>query len=219
LLYREAIGHDGFNSTHVIIDDTTVPVTRYTELDTAFGSPPAIFVRYSDNPASNNFMEDFRWVRGIVPNLSNPDDYSNLDVASIEEFLAARKVVVPDLDWPAFKERLDEMNNKNPNGSRTGDIVTIMDGRNGYLTVNYAEESFSGWHGGPTVSESNVPLIFAMPGESFVDGSGNTVSTHPKLISGFNGGVANAGLKADGHLRNWHLTPILREIVTQFRDD
>jgi hypothetical protein len=337
LLYREAVGHAGFNSSHIILveDDPATPVVieqvLYDELapepdvdnpgqflsNGAFGSPPAIFVRYSDNPVSNNFMQDFRWVENVYlecdlritsalneaagvtiiesfeleyaakttdcailaveivssgawvvsgyddntffqqveisdtndpgSNLRNrlritvadqtrekdaliiecasligrtvSGDYQDIVLASIEEFLAARKAIVPDLDWPAFKERLDEMNHKNPTGSRTGDIITIMDGREGYVTVNYAEEAFPGWHGGPTVSESNVPLIFAMPGESFVDGSGNTVSTHPKLVSGFNGGVTNAGIKADGHLRNWHLTPILREIITQFRED
>ncbi len=99
-------------------------------------------------------------------------NYQDIVLASIEEFLTARKGVVPDLDWPAFKERLEERNHKNPTGSRTGDIITIMDGREGYVTVNYAEESFHGWHGGPTVSESNAPLIFAMPGNAFVDSGG-----------------------------------------------
>jgi hypothetical protein len=58
---------------------------------------------------------------------------------------------------------MDEMNDKNPNGSRTGDIVFFTDGYNGYLSVNNTE-GLNGWHGGPSRSESFVPLFFNIPG-------------------------------------------------------
>lgn len=120
------------------------------------------------------------------------------------------------MEWPAFKERLDEMNHKNPNGSRSGDIVLIMDGSKGYLTVNNSQDAHDGWHGGPTVAESHVPMIFAMPGDAFVDSEG-APQIPPELRSGFNKGVTAAGIKADGHLRNWHLTPILNKIMLELR--
>jgi hypothetical protein len=146
----------------------------------------------------------------------------NIELASIEEFLQARKTVlaeqgITDFNWPAFKERLDEMNHKNPNGSRSGDIVAIMDDRKGYLTVNIESEAYVGWHGGPTVSESFVPLVFGMPGDAFVDADGDAIQTPPQLIAGFAKGVSAAGVKDDGYLRNWHLTSILREILLEFR--
>ncbi len=134
-----------------------------------------------------------------------------------ENFLDERSQEVADLDWPAFKERIDEMNHKNAEGSRTGDIITIMDGRKGYSTVNFADESFAGWHGGPTISESLVPLIFAMPGDSFVDSDGNKISYPPELNAGLESGIEKAGIKSDGYLRNWHLSPLLSEIIKQFR--
>ena len=41
----------------------------------------------------------------------------------------------PNFKWPAFLERIDEMNDKNPNGSRTGDILIFMDSWAEYQTV------------------------------------------------------------------------------------
>ena len=66
----------------------------------------------------------------------NPNDFSNLELATVDEFLQERKDVITDFNWPAFKERLDEMNHKNESGSRSGDIIVILDGREGYQTVN-----------------------------------------------------------------------------------
>ncbi len=283
----------------------------------AFGSPPAIFVRYSENPLENNFLQDFQWVKDVffecdlrlvsAPtqagqegminafkdeyasntnacailwtkidgeadwivsgfnddadfiqvtvdddnddnkknirkklNLSTEvhsrnrdhviydgasllgrtviNDYLDVELGTIENFLVARQQEVADLNWPAFKERIDEMNHKNATGSRTGDIITIMDGRKGYNTVNFAADSYKGWHGGPTISESLVPLIFAMPGDSFVDSDGIKISYPPELNAGLESGIVKAGIKSDGYLRNWHLSPLLSEIIKQFRE-
>ena len=79
--------------------------------------------------------------------------------------------------------------------------------------------SFDGWHGGPTISESNVPLMFSMPGTAFVDSDGNPINAPPQLLNGFTSGVESTGISPDSQLRNWHLTPILEEIITQFRNE
>lgn len=145
-------------------------------------------------------------------------DYLDLKISSIENFIIERKKDVPDLKWPAFKARLEEMNHKYISGSRTGDIVTILDGRAGYLAINENHDLYPGWHGGPTVSESYVPLIFGMPGKSFVDLSGNPITAPKGLEKGFNKGRSSV-LKQDGYLRNWQLSPILRGIISEFRDE
>jgi len=61
--------------------------------------------------------------------------------------------------------------------------------------------------------------MFAMPGKFFVDESGNSINQPAELTDGVTQGVSDAGLKADGYLRSWHLTPILREIIRKFRDE
>ena len=109
------------------------------------------------------------------------------------------------------------MNHKNAEGSRTGDIVAILDGRAGYVAVNIQDDVFPGWHGGPTVSESYVPLMFAMPGDSFVNTDGVSITRPNGLGAGFSAGYSNE-LKPDGYLRNWQMGPILNEIIKQFRD-
>ena len=114
-----------------------------------------------------------------------------------------------------------EMNHKNPRGSRTGDIVVILDSREGYLAVNYAEEEYPGWHGGPTVAESNVPMMFAMPGTLFNSSSGETVEIPEALSRGFGNGVNSLlgmGSNSEIQLRNWHFGRILKGIVTEFRE-
>lgn len=240
LLYREAVGHAGYNSSH--IQDpriTTIPPTLYEELapvtlglpdeltDGVFGSPPAIFVRYDETGFLNNFEQNYRWLKQVTPNpagTNDPSDYLGVELGSIEDFIQARKDVlqqqgITDFNWPEFEKRLDEMNHKNPSGSRSGDVVMIMDGRNGYLTVNLESDAFDGWHGGPTISESNVPLMFSMPGTAFVDSDGNPINAPPQLLNGFTSGVESTGISPDSQLRNWHLTPILEEIITQFRNE
>ncbi|MBL1294097.1 MAG: hypothetical protein COB61_009515 [Thiotrichales bacterium] len=34
----------------------------------------------------------------------NPNDFSNLELATVDEFLQERKDVITDFNWPAFKE-------------------------------------------------------------------------------------------------------------------
>jgi len=104
------------------------------------------------------------------------------------------------------------------NDRRSGDIVVIMDGRKGYLALDNENDSFPGWHGGPTVSESYVPLMVAMPGEAFValsGGQATPIDIPPALETG---AAAVATLKdEEGYLRNWHLAPLLQGIHSAFR--
>lgn len=123
---------------------------------------------------------------------------------------------IMDFNWPAFRERLEEMNHRNAAGSRTGDIVMVMDGRKGYLALNFERDEFPGWHGGPTASESFVPLIFGMPGEAFVDSAGAPIKTPEKLSTGFANGATE---KPGGYLRNWHFSQILSSILSRFRTE
>lgn len=145
----------------------------------ALGNPPAIFVRVGDDDNVNHFTQKFRWVKSVDPTrfakLLNGETVDPIEYQSIEEFLTAREntrnrrgtLEYPNFkrQWPEFEARIDEMNDKNPKGSRTGDILIFMDGRAGYLTVTIGDE-FNGWHGGATISESNVPLMFSMPGSA-----------------------------------------------------
>jgi hypothetical protein len=159
----------------------------------------------------------------------NEDGYSarikSLEYRSITEFLAARKKFLEDerpelisaggaFNWPSFELRLQEMNDK-----RSGDVIVITDGREGYLALNNAGDSYRGWHGGPTVSESYVPLMFAMPGDAFVNIEGNNViptNLPDKLKTGFVKGKAPE-LDGNGYLRNWNLSQLLETIHTEFR--
>ncbi len=121
--------------------------------------------------------------------------------------------------WPAFEERIEELNHKNASGSRSGDVLVILDGVYGYLTVNNQHEVFPGWHGGPTESESFVPLLFAMPGPDYVDSGGGSIAYPSAFAQGYNSGIDEAGVSSDGYLRNWHLSPLLNRIMAQFREN
>jgi hypothetical protein len=70
-------------------------------------------------------------------------------LTSVDEFLTTTGF---QNSWPAFKQRLEEMNHTNPTGSRSGDAVTVSDGSVGYLTVNNQSDVFPGWHGGPSMA-------------------------------------------------------------------
>ena len=222
LLYREAIGHDKtILDAQLQQDYSQTRVLGDFSLTGAFGdiAAPAIFVRINDAPEGNNFMTDYRWLKGLKPNPNDPDDFTNLDLASIGDFISAREATLPDFNWPEFEARLAEMNHKNPTGSRSGDIVTIMDARNGFLAVNIESDIFRGWHGGPEIGESHVPLMFAMPGNLFTNESGSLVATPGSLTTGFNNGKSDLALSQGAQLRNWHMGPILTEIIKGHRDD
>jgi hypothetical protein len=90
-----------------------------------------------------------------------------------------------------------------------------MDGEKGYLALDNEGDSFPGWHGGPTVSESYVPLMVAMPGESFVaiQGESATVADVPSAL--FRGG--DVPIQNGNYLRNWDLSRILESIHQEFR--
>jgi hypothetical protein len=146
----------------------------------------------------------------------------SVELGTIDEFLTASQHAQ---DWPAFKQRLAEMNHKNLNGSRSGDVVTILDGKAGYLTVNHSHEVFPGWHGGPTRSESLVPLLFGMPGQHFVNPDGSSIPHPNEFVTGYGKGlndpivdatVSNFG-GGDGFARNWQLAHILKMIMKEMR--
>jgi len=179
-----------------------------SSFDTGFdagmlGDPAAIFVRVfdQDDPdgaatSFNHFVTDFRWLRGVHPVTGA------LDLAGIDDFLVARgdSDSYPStsadhrFEWPEFEQRIDELNDKNPNGSRTGDILLFTDGRAGYLTVPAGDE-FNGWHGGATVAESQVPLMFNMI---------EPVVTNKRAL-------IRPALPARSP-RNWHLSSVLENI-------
>jgi len=160
------------------------PLPRQIDRRGALGSPPAIFVRMPGGatPAS------YRWLRGI--DLTKPGD--DLVWGTIPQFLERRGV-----SWPAFAARLEEMNHPD----RSGDIVLVTNGPEGFLAVNEGDE-LAGWHGGPEISESLVPLFFNIPGDvvnnGFLDDAVRTVK--------------RARPAMDQQLRNWQMGPILAEI-------
>ncbi len=170
----------------------------------ALGRPPAIFVRVG-NDGENHFTQDFQWVKDVVPDPQpNQED---VVLGEIWEFEAARrKVLKPGappgsaFDWPEFAARIDEMNDKNPKGSRTGDILIFMDGAMGYLTVNDGD-GYNGWHGGATISESYVPIVLSMPGGAFVD--------RAEVNKLLDNAIRKVGRQS---LRNWHLAEILKNV-------
>lgn len=182
-----------------------------------YGRTPAIFVRIADSDASNHFMHDYRWVKAVSKISADGVVPVNYDVTlgSVDEFISASQKG-PD-QWPALKERIDELNHKYAFGSRTGDIITILNGEEGHLTVNNKGEVYAGWHGGPTRSESEVPLFFALLGDDFSNDSGEAVAIPEELRAGYLNGVSASNVKADGYLRNWHLTHVLKKILREYR--
>jgi len=189
--------------------------------DGIYGATPAIFVRVSDT-GGNHFMEDYRWFK--VERTENetvegePVTYRfETSLESIDEFIAVSGK--GPTQWPAFKERIAELNHKNYFGSRSGDVITVLNGEQGHLSVNNTGEVYAGWHGGPTRSESEVPLFFAVLGNGFTDSQGRTLLQPPELISGYNKGKQASNIKGDGYLRNWHLAHVLKKVIKEFRDE
>ena len=120
--------------------------------------------------------------------------------------LILKGVTDESFNWPSFEQRLKEMN-----GVRSGDIVVLTDGREGYMTLDNEAESFIGWHGGATESESLVPLFLSMPGTAFVNESGEEIGA-PEVVRN---AVANAiaqqkqDIGDQQHIRNWHLSQLM----------
>lgn len=233
LLYRESLGLDDVQLICEMkprlqgtpCQEFTAPgqatetiVFDETGSDGIYGRVPAIFVRLSDD-GGNHFMANYRWVKDVVrstPAGVLPVDYS-LVLGSIDEFISVSQKG-PD-QWPALKERINELNHKNATGSRSGDVITILNGEQGHLTVNNTGEIYAGWHGGPTKSESDVPLFFALLGNDFTDEAGKAVAIPNDFKEGYDTGVVDAGVAADGYLRNWHLANVLKKILKNYRGE
>lgn len=103
--------------------------------------------------------------------------------------------------------------------------ATGVDGCHGNVAVNNSAEKLAGWHGGPTNSESLVPMMFGMPGNNFVNDNGQKYLQEPNLQDGYLQAmqaprvVGNTGNPEDGYLRNWHLSYFVTEILKQYRED
>jgi len=205
LLYREGVGHAEYTGSQVY--DELKPRTETPLTKGAFGVPGAdpeashpvlaIFVKVSDDTTSS-FEKDFRWVKTVPTNQDPP--YPNVELASVENFIAAARV-----NWPDFEERLKELNHNYAHGSRTGDIVIVMNGKQGYLGVT-KQDQLNGWHGGPTIAESEVPLMFSMPGPDLLP------ETRAKLEDAYYEVVPEGW-----YYRNWQMGEMLLKMLTQFR--
>lgn len=164
-----------------------------TKLKGALGNPPAIFVRVGKKDTVNHFTQKFRWLKKFETGMREPE------YGTIEDFIKAR----PGDNWPEFAERMEEMNDTNRNGSRTGDIIIFTDVLSGYLTVNKGEEEY-GWHGGATIAESHVALMFNFPG-SAVDNQFKKNLIQRAVQKAARG-------RSSRTLRNWDLRQILVDI-------
>ncbi len=160
----------------------------------ALGNPPAIFVRMPGAPTTR-----YRWLSGVsAPPDATPaqlEDGADLQWRPVADFLRHQT-----RSWPAFEARLEEMNHT----LRTGEIVMITNGPEGYLAVNEGDE-LDGWHGGPETSESYVPLYFNIASE-VVD---------KRFVGDAVRAVKRTRPEADQQLRNWHMGPVLAEIYRQ----
>jgi len=185
LLYREATGQSQIYPE--LAPRTQTPVTQG-----AFGYPPAIFVKTSEG--GDGFMQDFKWAK--------LDQQGNFVLDTIANYLTAAQK-----NWPDFAQRLDELNHKYANGSRTGDIVIVMNGKQGYLGVT-KQDQLNGWHGGPTRAESDVPLMFGMPGPDLLP------ETSDKLDAAYH---QIAKRPNSSYYRNWQMGEILLNMLKQFR--
>jgi hypothetical protein len=52
---------------------------------------------------------------------------------------------------------------------------------------------------------------------AFTDADGNIVAIPKKLKAGYDNGKNSANIKDDGHLRNWHLTHLLKKTLKEYR--
>ncbi len=186
--------------------ETSGCYANLSKLKNALGRPPAIFVRVCDSDdckaekgVENHFKTEYRWVkelRGLGK--------EKLEYGSIDDFLETARL---EKAWLDFKARVEEMNDKNINGSRSGDILIFMNGPGGYLTVAVGDE-FNGWHGGPTVSETKVPLLFNLPSPVITEKSKEILQ---KVVK-------TAQTKAKTRvLRNWHMSAVLEEVYKDLR--
>ncbi len=74
------------------------------------------------------------------------------------------------MKWVDVKQRIEEMNDKTATGSRSGDIMMLTDSDEGaYFTPDEEDEVLTGWHGGPTKTESEVPMMWYFQGATIDD--------------------------------------------------
>lgn len=246
LLWRESMGHECPSWADVSKDSEgecyeSGPFKKFVQIqprvdgperpkttDGAFGRPPAIFVKLDNSAQEFSFENDYAWVKAVESNHSggnDPSNYTGLILGTVNEFLDERSKTGESLNhyWVAFEERLKEMNDTNPDGSRSGDIVVFFHSKYGYLTVNEANDegiSYPGWHGGPTWAESAVPLMLGMPGGSFVDCNGGSLKVPGELAEALTT-ARKAHTDEDdenSYLRNWHLYELIGNSLSEFSD-
>lgn len=160
----------------------------------------------NDAIAINGAAKKIEVPRVKAAKVKSPDDF----LAARRNFLASKGMLSTNqFYWPDFQARLEEMNDM----QRSGDVIAIMDGRKGYLALDNEAESFKGWHGGPTQSESYVPLMASMPGRHFVEVSGEQAMPVPVPRNFISTESEFAASISSGYPRNWHLTLLLSRIL------
>lgn len=235
-------GDYDYDSDGVVDNDDTCPTVPNMDQDLYPQNGKDDACDYRIVPILNSgFGVDYHWIKVNYFEDENGDTVLNNDgvsarIESIEyktiaEFLDERAQFLERSDradlkaagggplyWPSFQERLEEMND-----IRSGDVIVIMDGREGYLALDNPGDSYRGWHGGPTRSESYVPLMFSMPGTAFVKIEGGSVS-ESNLPAAFETGFSNGPDPIEDEYygrsfhRNWHLSDLLQSIHTEFRN-
>lgn len=142
-LYWEAIGQPEGGKQYV--PDLENALGRYGPGNDPINKHPAIFVR------QDGFNQPYKWFI---------HSQGAFVTTSIDNFINQSGM---GAKWPEFARRIEELNERIPpsgSGSRSGDILIMTDGREGFLTEGNDHEILPGWHGGPTVEETEVPLLF-----------------------------------------------------------
>ena len=223
LLYIEAIGKKSSNNTEGFVScgpsGLKPPCYKeiYKKFKGALGYPPAIFGKI---PVSGpiTFTTKYKWLEGV------DQVTGNLEWKSVADFIQSS----PRRSWPEFEARLEEMNS-----SRSGDIVIFMNGKKGYLTVPKGDE-LNGWHGGATISESEVPLMFNIfntvdDSNKFLEKALNSTLEKAKLKEDKKYSIFRTSTNLDNSeslkkglekvngksLRNWQLGDVLEAVYSE----
>jgi len=90
------------------------------------------------------------------------------------------------------------------------------------MTLDNPDESFIGWHGGATESESLVPLFLSMPGRAFVDDNGEKIEGAPIFVKNAVSEVIGQQKELigdDNYIRNWHLSQLMTAAMSALRTE
>lgn len=149
------------------------------------GTDPAILVK------SNGFDDDYKLYSGggnvvALPNGMTPSGGSQ---------------------WlDATNRMLLETNDKNTSGSRSGDLVLLMNSATGAIAVAEADQ-LPGWHGSPSKTESEVPMLWYYSASAPTQVAGVASSDLIQLVQ-----EAITGVSA-GQLRSLHFKKAMTQIL------